>query len=259
MKAVRVVLDLHWGFSIKQPYFSAAQPSYPVPPPPTLIGAVSYPYSLFYGFPELVVNGDQIYSSAVRLLDAVAWVALRLIDIDPRWLLETRDISRVLIASYVRSDHVYPQSSMLWAVQVHGKIFLPSYKVDTVYLVPEDRASELLRAAWGVARLGVKEALVSVRTATLHEVRPVQTHNVRTRYSFPRRLAAMVSGDHVDVMLPTASREWYSFSKVKAELPLEEYLLPVAEVEVELAPDAAAVEVNGLGTLILPRDRVKAG
>ncbi len=258
MKAVRVLLRLHWGFSVKYPTLSATQPSFRAPPPLTLIGALSYPLSLLEGKPEVVLRGGLLYSSAVELLDAIPWVAFRFDGLDPRWLVETRDLTRVLIAPYVRSAHVYPYSPNLWGVQMHGKIYAPAATLDVVYLVRDGVEQRVARAAWGLVRLGVKEAIVSVHNVTLHDVEAVEAKHVETSYSFPARLGEVDEfAEVLRVELPAPTRDWYVLGKVKPSIPLEEYIIPVETVTVEPREHALVLRINGIGYIVAPKEVVR--
>ena len=260
LKALRVTLRLHWGFSVKQPLYSATQPSFRVPPPTTFLGALAYPLLSYEGKPEIVYRGGNLYSSAVEILNLAQWVAYRVVEPDPRFLVETRDIGRVCIVPYVRSQHVYPDSTSLWAVQSHGKIYAPGATFDVIYIVrgSESDIEKLTRAAWGMVRLGVKESIVSVYNVSLHGVRIVHTSIANTSYSFPLSLAQpeREDGNYVVERLPTVSRESYRVGVVANPFTyFEDYVIPVDSVRVRIvSPERAQVlEVDGVGNIVTPK------
>ncbi len=266
MKAVRVLLKLHWGYSIKHPSFSAGQPSLRYPPPTTLFGALSYPLAVMRGLPELVLEEGDLYSTAARMLGQVLWACFRFDGFNPRMLLETRDISRVLIAPYVRAENVYPGSQNIWAVQVHGKVYAPGLTLDVVYLTRDEIVEEVARAAWGIVRLGCREALVSVENVMVLEARLVEGVGVvKTAYSFPLSLARACKGSYTVETLPAPYtldklRSWYKMAVVKDPMVfLEDYVIPHGIVEVEPSKEAQVVEVKEIGYLIASRNLVTGG
>ncbi len=258
MRAVRVVAKLHWGFSVKHPFLSASQPSFIVPPYSTLIGALAYPWNLLRNGTEIVVEDGIFYSSVVGMLEIVPWVTFRLLDFDPRWLIETRDLNRVLMAPYVRSDHVYPYSNNLWGVQAHGKVYAPGLTLEIVYLVRSGLEDHVARAAWGLTRIGVKEALVSVQMVSLHATRLERDAGVvETLYSFPLRLGEVEdSTGYLRVPLPSLTRERFALGRVQPRVEVEDHVVPAGPVKVKPSPSARVVLVEGLGYILAPREVV---
>ncbi len=256
LKALRVIVRLHWGFSIKYPLYSATQPSLRLPPPTSLLGALAYPLSIQEIRPEVIVVNGAIYSSTVILMDVIPWLCYRILDLDPRWLVETKDISRVLIVPYIRNEHVYPGSPNIWAVQAHGKIYAPTMTLDIVYIVTgsKNNIERLTYAAWGISRVGIKEALVSTVEVELLDVVITSEKHVSTKYSFPRSLAEPIEGEYMLVRLPTLERDWYRLAEVRNPTRyMEDYYLPIDEVEVNLKEEGVAIQVDKLGHIIVPR------
>ncbi|HID05075.1 MAG TPA: type I-A CRISPR-associated protein Cas5, partial [Aigarchaeota archaeon] len=225
------------------------------------LGALAYPLLSYEGKPEIVYRGGNLYSSAIEILNLARWVAYRVVDPDPRFLVETRDIGRVRIVPYVRSEHVYPGSAYLWAVQSHGKVYAPGAMFDVIYIVrgSESDIEKLTKAAWGIVRLGVKESIASVYDVSLHSVRVVHTGTVNTSYSFPLSLAQpeqQRDGDYVVVRLPTVSRESYRVGVVANPFTyFEDYVIPIDSIRVRIvSPEKAQfLEVEGVGTIVTPK------
>ena len=260
-RLLRVVVRLHWGYSVKHPLYSAGQPSLRFPPPTSLLGALAYPLHLQEAKPEMVAVGGNLYSSTVELLDSVPWVCYRISNLDPRSLVETKDISRVLIAPYQRGENVYPGSPNIWAVQVHGKIYAPTLTLDIVYVVANSKVdiAKLVQAAWGIARLGVKEAIASTVNVELLDATPVSKEVVETKYGFPQTLAEPLEGGYVVSRLPLPHRDWYRLAEVRdPSTYMDDYILPIDQVKARLGERGAAlkVEKQDLGYIIVPKEVV---
>jgi len=48
------ILDLHWGYTVRQPGATAAQSAYVLPPPTTVVGAFANPLARILGVPDYV-------------------------------------------------------------------------------------------------------------------------------------------------------------------------------------------------------------
>ncbi len=260
LRVVRVKMHLHWGFSIKHPSYSAAQPSFRVPPPTSLLGALAYAVNRSGGGIEVSVDGRVIYSSVANMLDRVLWITYRVEGLDPRLLLETRDISRISMIPYVRSDNVYLGSPNLWGIQVHGKIYSPALMIDTLYFVKARVAEEVAKVAWGITRVGTKESIASVTSVSIHEVTLTDLRDGETVYLLPRDVIKEASGDFVVVRLPSVSRDWYKLGEVRnVELFMKEYILPIKSVRASLSSNGTFVKVKGVGLIALPLEVVVRG
>jgi len=260
LKALLVKLRLHWGYSVKQPAFSASQPSFKLPPPTTLIGALAAAAAMSEGWPEAYLEGDSVYSSAARILKTVPWATLRMLTMDPDLLAETRDLTRVLIAPYVRRDNLYPGSPYIWAVQSHGKIYAPAAALEVLYIVRDGEADKLYKYAWGITRLGSKESIVSVNRVEALDASPAQLSEAETSYGFLRHAAASIEGPFTAYRLPSLSADWFKLSTVRdVNTFMADFIIPKGSVKVRLSNRGAALIVGGLGAVIVPREVVEAG
>jgi len=260
LKALLVELKLHWGYSVKQPAFSATQPSFRLPPPTTLIGAFAAAAAMSEGWPEVYLGEDSVYSSAARILASVPWATLRTLTMDPDLLAETRDLARVLIAPYVRRDNLYPGSPYVWAVQSHGKIYVPAAVLEVLYIVRGGEADKLYKYAWGITRLGSKESIVSVDRVEVLDASPAQLSEAETSFGFPRHAAAGIEGSFTVYRLPAPGADWFKLGVVRdASAFMADFIIPKGSVKVRLSNRGAALIVGGLGAVIVPREVVEAG
>jgi len=257
VKALRVIIEFHWGYSIKYPMFSASQPSFKFPPPTTLLGALSASLVYCEEATEVFADGDRLYSYAAKILDVAPWVTFRFTGIeDLGFLLETRDLTRTLIAQYVRSDNVYPLSPYVWAVQTHGKIYAPTIALDVVYLAREEATKRIARCAWGITRVGTKESIVSVRSIDILDVKLATGETVETQYSFNRALAEPIAGEYVTSRLPVPDREWFRLGEVRDPSRfMDEFVIPKpgSPVKARVKNGGVALEVEGVGGIVAPR------
>ncbi len=260
LSIVRVVAKLHWGYSVKHPIYSASQPCLRYPPPTTLLGALAYAIAREEGI-EVRLEGSTLYSYATQLLSVVPWTTYRFLDVDPSVLIETRDISRVLMAPYTRSDNVYPGSIYVWAVQTHGKIYAPCTTLEILYIVRSDALDKISRAAWGITRLGTRESIVSVQLVEPLEAETVENNVVETSFGFPRSLATPVEGSFVESRLSIPSRDWYALGIVRdVGRYLEDFVIPINTVKAKLSGRGTALRIGKPGLyVVIPREVAKLG
>lgn len=173
-----------WGFSIKRPLTSKAQPSYSTIPPTTLIGALSLPIAVSRGYGEVFQrDGKRIYSSSHKILDFVIAASSAFEERNGRapvgiyW----EDLNRYAIHQFQRAERRALKEYMFGAIDI-GKIYAPEGVVKIVYIIDSGRAqqllgsrwrSDLLRYAYQITRIGSRESLVTIVDAKLAELRPV--------------------------------------------------------------------------------------
>lgn len=271
LTGVKVAVELHWGFSVKRPIFSAAQPALIVPPPTTLLGALARAAAVLKGWSEVEVRvrkqrsrgrrgagtSIQLYSSAVRILEDVPWATLALIDeryVSPMLgLIETRDIIRALIAPYQRGENIYVGSPYIYGIQPHGRVYAPSMRVHVLYLA---RSREAEKWAYLVQSIGSKESIVSVASVRVGEVRVRSVNgNVETRYYFPAYLGEVHSGSFVRELLSRPAEEHYLLGSVHDLAGIwEEFIIPLECVSVKPSGEAAVIEDPDGELVLVPRE-----
>ncbi|RLF03498.1 MAG: type I-A CRISPR-associated protein Cas5 [Thermoprotei archaeon] len=257
--AVRAVIEFHWGYSVKRPVFSAAQPAHIVPPPKPLLGAFARVIASVRRWPEAFIEEDALYSTAARLLDEILWAALALIDerfISPLLgLVETRDVIRALIAPYQRRNNIYPGSPFLFGIQPHGKVYAPSMRALATFLVRSEEAAYL---AYALQCMGSRESIISVYEIEVGEARPLRQSEVETLYYFPARLGSVERGAFMRELLSAPNKDHYLLGRVHdVAANWEEYIVPLEPVSVAPSPRAAVVADPAGTPLIVPRDVVR--
>ncbi len=244
VRIVHVEVELHWGYSIKEPLYTASQPTYKLPPQTTVVGALAYPYAYINRLPENIVDGDKLYSTTVRLASMIRWVSIRN-TMAPLGPIETMDINRLILVLGIRRAHIYPGSRFLWGVQPIGKIYSPSWKLEIMILPEKERVNGIARLAYSIVRLGCRESLVSVDRVEVVDANVSRQEFVSTSYYFPRRLAREISGNYMVTHMPTLTSEFYRLAHITDPRRfIEEYIIPrdpVGRIDVRLAEDAIAI------------------
>ncbi|RLF07332.1 MAG: type I-A CRISPR-associated protein Cas5 [Thermoprotei archaeon] len=259
MKLLKILAELHWGYAIRRPVFSAAQPTVRAPPPTTLLGALARAYTTIKQIPEITTQGGRLFSSTIKLLEICPWATLALIDerlinpvIGP---IETHDILKAVIAPYLRRENVYPGSAMLYGPQPHGKIYAPSMNVTLAYFVQDEYADELMRSAYGIVALGCKEAVVSIKEVHLVDFTEIHERMVKTAFYFPKKAGIPLSGGYVMDLFTLPKAEHFELAKVKDLSKLsEEFIIPLGSIEVQVSHEAAVVKDAEGDVLLIPRE-----
>lgn len=186
---IKVDLDLAWGFSVRKYVASKSRESYLLPPPTTLIGALSYGYAMLRKLPE-EINGA---SSGEVIRNMIRSVNIKV----NAQLIQYSDLSRIWW--YREREKV----AKIDAVSV-GKIFRGATKaakdlpdMEVVYFlkdsVEDSEAKRLMMACHSIVRVGSSHGLVSVRKVSGGTAIPVHQVTGRTNYSFWADLVKQVA------------------------------------------------------------------
>jgi len=248
-KVIKAYIELHWGYSVKKPLYTATQPSFKIPPPTALLGALAYSASVIEGdYREIVKIGDDLGSKVLKYLDVCPWVTYRLLDhefrhVDTRVLAETKDIVRIIQSLGVRTEHIRVGSPMLWGIATYGKVFMPGSFIEALFMAKEEG---LEKYVWGLTRLGTRESIISVSKAESVSFEVVNgVDEVETVYLFPKSLAMQVRGEYDVIELPKPQPEWFIFKlgKVPSEL-IEHFIVPVkGSVKVRPSSEACVIKI----------------
>jgi len=180
---VRVLLS--WGWSVRYPGLSAGGPSLPLPPPSTLVGALSR------GIAKIVKQGEiteikigrkslhasttyvyarQLLAAGVRLAETSSIVGSA-----PNVVAApTRVMQRILQHPYMRPEN-RKNMDMAFGVEAFGLVMAPSALME-ILLVFKDQILDLvdrktlLAGALSISYVGAKESLVTVLDAKVGNV-----------------------------------------------------------------------------------------
>ncbi|RLF94554.1 type I-A CRISPR-associated protein Cas5 [Thermococci archaeon] len=290
--AIKTIGEFHWGYSIRAVSESAAAHPYPVPPPSTLIGGLSYglaKLSRLGESMEIKKEGATVLASrTLSIYDAVTWVAFGFDHLNQGETIILAqgysDLTRLFRLVYQRGDrHRWEQKDMWFGVAAHGKVYYPSGAFKIVYLIDEEQIKKsgmirdsiddaLVKACLSINRLGSKESLVSIRSAEItKDIRAVKPPASTSLY-FPLALVESYEEEVGEVIeLPVFDKD-----RLKRGLILrgpglwigdhESYVLPTLEIGYKgpgsimiykLSNQGALIKAvfgSGSEVLVVPRD-----
>jgi CRISPR-associated protein Cas5a/b/c len=189
---VDVVGTFHWGFSIQSPEASKAQLPLSVPPPTTLVGALSYPlfrtYREYRG--ETLMEEGKLYSITKLLYDFIECTSIAFEGEYSGY--PWQDISKLVtvVWHYHRKNRRGIPKYETGALPT-GKVYTQG-RAKIIYVLREGfvEKEKLESAAWQITRIGSKESIFSVEKIRVSEVEPKITEGkIKTRFYFPMELA----------------------------------------------------------------------
>jgi len=235
--AVLVKLKAPYGISVYQPQASTTAPTYPLPPPTTLVGALAYPYLRKSTNSEVEVIGGKLCSPAGRLLNKVLYASA-----GAEGYFRSRDIERIFQVIYMRREH-WDKTEMFYTVGARG---VTHYLDDDLYVFYIVSDSSLLDYIYGIVRLGRKESIVVVEDVTIEEledvVKAVDKGGFTTSFYFPIKIVAYCPEGVAHVMsMPKLSEVNFTSTKLPET---EEYCIPYKEIYSELKEGGAIISIS---------------
>jgi CRISPR-associated protein Cas5a/b/c len=229
----KVLLKLHWGFSVSVPSASKAKASFLLPPPTTLKGALSF--AKYKGIDSL--NGG---SPAKEFEEVFAFARFS----DDTVASYSEDVVRNVVLLFQREDRRVDKKFWFNIIPT-GKVLSPSGKLMAVFVTNKINKDELGKMAWSIIRIGSKESLVSVEEVEVGEAKEVKGKTVNTKYYFPAS-AKVVPRDQSFLIYANFWEGGYDFGKkakpVRYALPLQKF--PIKSIEVKVEAEKA-FEVGG--------------
>lgn len=157
--------------------------AYHYPPPGTLVGALAYPLiHLKKERKEIIYEGKKFKSAAEKVLPFVKWATLSVSGRPKVYgtLLKVNRLYRGEVGSGVTA---FPFSLS------YGE---KEYRLTGVYLIDGESLKrhgytlkEVLRAAWGITRIGSRESIVSVESVESGSAKFEQANEAETRFALP--------------------------------------------------------------------------
>lgn len=200
--ALFVELDVFFDVSVYYPQTSQATPSYPLPPPTTLVGSLAYPLNREKGVLEVVTTPEeQMCSSAVKLLDDVHYATSGSLG-----YVTYKSLERIHQHLYMRKEH-WKHIDLAWSVAPRGG---STFLDDKLYVLYITKNPELASYAWGITRIGRKESHVIVRDVNLFRLEDLATEKLEesTYFYVPATIIHSCT-NYIEVNMPTLSRENY--------------------------------------------------
>ncbi|MBS7287543.1 MAG: type I-A CRISPR-associated protein Cas5 [Candidatus Freyarchaeota archaeon] len=271
MLALTVRARYHWGFWVRTPGTSKFQGALPIPPPTTILGALTYPLAKMgvLSLRGVRQEGDVVFDSkkgimspagiledhvyAVARFDPVNSFGYVWDDLSKCVTLLFQETTKSTDEEKAVGGRRYIMKYRTGALPV-GKVYYPSGRISMVLLVKESAREivagsledELRKAAWQMTRVGSKESIVSVEEVLVSKANPLDDRVVRTRYYFPARLGSVEEGDYYREAF------WSGGWGRGVALRREEYIVPGSkiplmsgEVKVSLLSGGRAFEANG--------------
>ncbi|MCD6380701.1 MAG: type I-A CRISPR-associated protein Cas5 [Candidatus Odinarchaeota archaeon] len=201
LMALSVNVGIFWGYASREVPMSKSRRCFIVPPPTTLIGALSYPLACMRRMPEIILENGEFKSTSSVLRRAVVSAHLKY----DASLVRRADLEKVYFR-YLKKDIV--QTDAIAIERVYSYPRSEQYpKMTLLYLIDEKVAEEImgerwdrviLASAWGIMRIGQKEGLVSTLNVGFHEVEPIEMEEgkgwIETRYYFPSEAVENLEG-----------------------------------------------------------------
>lgn len=239
-------------FSVAYPRQTSAPASLPVPPPTTLVGALSASHAALAKSPEVVVTEGSLASRSVELLRWVRYAALAL---DEGRAVPFQDLMRYLMLPYQHRT-----GPRYWfGASAFGRVSAP-LGFSVVYIVDEERADYVSKLAWGLVRLGSKESLVEVDDVRVLEVVESGRRGAATAYYTPARLASCREGCAEVYMWPLSPDAY-----TRKGAGLEKWLVPYSPygsyggvMRVDVVGDGVVLDLEG-EELVVPRSVLTGG
>ncbi|RLG87853.1 MAG: type I-A CRISPR-associated protein Cas5 [Thermoprotei archaeon] len=263
MYLLKVDISFHWGFSVKKPFYSATQPCYRVPPPTSLLGALARGVQYLKRGSEVIVEQSAYYSSVKLLLETVPYTffSFRDVNVEPTLGLPvTMDITRVLLAPYLRAEHA-AKPEYRFGIQPHGKVYAPCLKATLGYLIKEIEEdyvdlNVLEKAAWCISSLGTKESLVAVHRVQLLKLKKLDRREVSTKFWFEKDLVEnTLLGSYLIESLPLPSLEGYKIGIRDVFKQHKVFIVPLIEVKVSVNERALCLS-DGEEVYVVPKEVV---
>ena len=169
--SISALIKPAWGYSIREPNTTALQPALPLPPPTTIVGAVSYGLAKLFDIGEtyrdkqgkLKSLAEEMYNASVYAGASLAGAAVI-----------HNDINRYLMRPFARNANRSKPEYQFAAISA-GKVYINGSikllatfdldKINQIWPISELSSNiekDLERAAHYITRIGSKESIVSV-------------------------------------------------------------------------------------------------
>ncbi len=200
--SLRIELVFAWGYSIKAKKVAKNQHAHPLPPPTTLIGAISKSLAITTGRGEIIELDGKLASQAKTYAPIFKYASAFLesgegASLGKYW----EDPLRYQILQFQKQSRRKDPTYRFGLIPA-GKVYCPSAKLVAGYLVDENTASRILgkewvtrliKAAYTITHVGSKESIVAVDKADLNEAKHLDDGEFTTRFYLPRKAGDIIS------------------------------------------------------------------
>jgi len=252
---VKVLMKLSWGFTGRKLFSSKSRESYIVPPPTTLIGALSYGYARLNKIPE----EDGGLSSAERIRKLIYSVHEKI----NAPVAQYADISKIWFVSIPHTKRAERRPTAKYDAVAVGKAYKgvsrgePDFEV--LYIAREqDHAKVIASSAHSIIRVGGSYGLISVEDVEYGSLSCVSESEASTLYSFWEDL--VLDGLSGDILIEDivdyrkASIGSYVESSLRRRVyPYSKSMMKPVEVHVKIDPRRAMICRGGGEVVIVER------
>lgn len=214
MLGIRIEGEYHWGYWVRIPGTSKQQSTLPLPPPTTLIGALTFPLAREERLKDKrnqnKISGETLFNLVGGLFeprsvasvfeDAVIGASILINGRAMMW----EDINKYTTVHFQTTTKSNPEEKAAGGRRYldkyrsgainSGKVFYPKGKATLFYVINEELISHAIlppwdkhleEASWEISRIGSKESIFSVANVKFIELSCKSERHVRTKLYFP--------------------------------------------------------------------------
>ncbi len=164
------------------------------PPPTTIIGALTYPIFRIMNWRDEVLNNNKnsILPSYERIKDIFKYVSARI----NGKLFTYGTLLRIHRMYNKKVDFAITSSPMILAYGEERNLFELAYLIDLDAAEKHGITKEkIIRAAWGITRIGSRESVFSVDEVVVHSPTIKQTTKAETSFAFEYSESFNINGN----------------------------------------------------------------
>ncbi|MEM4971891.1 MAG: type I-A CRISPR-associated protein Cas5a [Sulfolobales archaeon] len=248
MYYIKVLMRLSWGFTSRKLFSSKSRESYIVPPPTTLIGALSYGYARLNKIPE----EDGGLSSAERIRRLIYSVHEKV----NAPVIQYADISKIW---WYRAREAAAKYDAVALGKAYKGLLAGKPDLEVLYIVrDQDQARVVASSAHSIIRIGGSYGLVSVENVEYGSLSCASEEEASTLYSFWEDL--ILDGLPSDILVEevidyrkTSISGYVGVSLRRRVYPYSKSLMKPVEVRVKVDPKKAMICRGGEEVVVVER------
>lgn len=262
-----VHVKYHWGYSLKFPGVSKSQPTLIVPPPTTLLGALTCSLSRIKKWPETSISGKKILSGTTRAAEFIRCAAF-----GGQMFRETNGAAGITFTDPIRGIILLFQRKERRRIERYrfglipmGKVYAPNFSAKIIYIIDSAKANkilgvdwqkEILPSAWGICAIGNWQSITTVMKVSLKKANLSSEKEVNTDIYFPEKAVSKVSGNYFTTTFWKVGAGWEYGKMIDLSKETTSFIVPGnkvpyvgGEVKVTLSPTGIAL-TDGDSTLV---------
>ncbi|RLE57915.1 MAG: type I-A CRISPR-associated protein Cas5 [Thermoprotei archaeon] len=221
-----IIVNLHWGFSVRTYPASGPQKSYIVPPPTSIVGSIACAYS------ALNENHKEYSSQSQEPCSYVAdFIEKFGIEYATACVLSTLRIKTLQTVRYFTMTHQAPKidiekfSKHMRIAEMFAPLQLGYTVCDRLALIVVSKHRIPLNVLWSITRVGSKESIISVshvKTSTVEAQEVSADKYIKVNTYVPLDIGVPEApSDYVSEVMPFPItleewKSWYSFKQMRS-------------------------------------------